>query len=595
MQETKEQKIKRYKIAKELFTELLNPENPENVQRELEEKIKLCEEKIERAGTEFSVAVIVPQFTGKGPEVFDDNNTHNKRWKYRFTIKNTGKEKDSFSVYAKVYNVIAGKRKENVTDKWPDIDITRPISRDSTIHNIKNSLKIYPTGIQDEVDIEVICNLPEERTLIPEGEYQLVLKAVSDSDPTKTSEGCYPMVVPYGKKERKSEKIHLEKAPRLAVDVEQDKKSSESTTQKNIEEIERKKELNKDRELDRIYMKIENLKKEPKRSDKYKHIIIGKNKVINIIGESDAIKEIIVLLRTLEKEDIAVFIQGESGTGKESIAKAIHYNSVKKEGQFIGVNCAAIPETLIESELFGHEKGAFTDAASRRKGMFELADGGTIFLDEIGDMSLPAQAMLLRILQEKEFKRVGGEDTIEIDVRVIAATNIDLKDAIKTGTFRPDLFYRLNKFPIKIPPLREQREDIYFLVNHFLEKYGNKSYYWEEALAQEAKNKLLLHDWNGNTRELENTIERAVILAEGRIIREEDLMLEHCKDTISNREQISIKDAVKNTILNALRQTKGNRTAAAKLLDMKQNTFYNNLRKYNLQEDIKNLFPKIKT
>jgi two-component system response regulator AtoC len=242
-----------------------------------------------------------------------------------------------------------------------------------------------------------------------------------------------------------------------------------------------------------------------------------------IIGQAPAVRRAIELSLNVADTNTTVLVLGESGTGKELIANLIHYNSGRENKPFVKINCGAIPETLLESELFGHEKGAFTDARERRQGRFEEASGGTLFLDEIGEMSPQAQVKLLRVLQDGEFTRVGGKQVVKTDVRVIAATNTDLEKAIEDGTFRKDLYYRLSVFPISLPPLRDRLEDIHLLVFHFLEDYKKKSGRFITGISKEAMRALVNYEWPGNVRELENAIERAVIIASGRQIELEDL------------------------------------------------------------------------
>ena len=242
-----------------------------------------------------------------------------------------------------------------------------------------------------------------------------------------------------------------------------------------------------------------------------------------IIGQTPAIRRAIELALNVADTQTSVLIQGESGTGKELLANLIHYNSQRRERTYVKLNCGAIPETLLESELFGHERGAFTDARQRRRGKFEEADGGTLFLDEIGEMSLSAQVRLLRVLQDGEFTRVGGNEVLKVDVRVIAASNVDLERAVEQGTFRRDLFYRLSVFPVKLPPLRERAADIHPLVIHFLEHYKQKTGRFVSGISRDALAALINYDWPGNVRELENAVERAIIIASGRQIELEDL------------------------------------------------------------------------
>ncbi len=243
----------------------------------------------------------------------------------------------------------------------------------------------------------------------------------------------------------------------------------------------------------------------------------------NILGRNPQMREIFHLIRTVAETDATVLIHGESGTGKELIARAIHYNSRRKDRPFVVVSCSALPETLLESELFGHEKGAFTGAIRQRIGRFEMADGGTVFLDEIGEMSMPVQLKLLRVLQEREFERVGGNHTVKVDVRVIAATHKDLHRAMSERLFREDLFYRLNVVPLKLPPLRERLDDVPFLSAHFLKKYSEKNQKQITSLSPEALSALVRYSYPGNVRELENIIERAVIMEKGDALSRIDL------------------------------------------------------------------------
>src|SRR2546429_2899136 len=242
-----------------------------------------------------------------------------------------------------------------------------------------------------------------------------------------------------------------------------------------------------------------------------------------IIGQAVAIRRAIELALNVADTQTSVLIHGESGTGKELLANLIHFNSGREDQPYIKLNCGAIPETLLESELFGHEKGAFTDARARRRGRFEEADGGTLFLDEVGEMSLSAQVRLLRVLQDGEFTRVGGNEVLKADVRMVAASNVDLERAIDEGKFRRDLFYRLSVFPIHLPALCERPEDIHPLVIHFLELYKQRTGRFISGMSKDALQALITYEWPGNVRELENAIERAVIIASGRQIELEDL------------------------------------------------------------------------
>ncbi|MBW3637815.1 MAG: sigma-54 dependent transcriptional regulator [Armatimonadetes bacterium] len=253
--------------------------------------------------------------------------------------------------------------------------------------------------------------------------------------------------------------------------------------------------------------------------------LMSRYKFETIIGDSEKMQTAYVMAAKVAKQNVTVLITGESGTGKEVLARAIHYQSARGDKPFVKVNCAALPEHLLEDELFGHEKGAFTDASAQRIGRFEWAHQGTLFLDEIGEIAPSVQVKLLRVLQEREFERIGSSKTIKVDVRIVAATNRDLGRAIAEGTFREDLFYRLNVVPIELPPLRDRPGDMPYLVNHFLKKYGEETGRRDMRVTDEAMACLKAHNWKGNIRELENSIERAMILAEGDEIGPRHLLL----------------------------------------------------------------------
>ncbi|HYQ60014.1 MAG TPA: sigma 54-interacting transcriptional regulator, partial [Desulfatiglandales bacterium] len=285
----------------------------------------------------------------------------------------------------------------------------------------------------------------------------------------------------------------------------------------------------------------------------------------------------------------SVLITGPSGTGKELIAKAIHYESLRKDRPFISVNCGALAETLLESELFGHEKGAFTGAVTMKKGRFELADGGTLFLDEIGDMSPPLQVKLLRVLQEMEFERVGGTKTIKVDVRVLSASNRNLKDDVAGGVFREDLFYRLNVIHIEVPPLRERMEDVRLLVSHFIDKYGTGK---KIELSPQAWEALYTHSWPGNVRELENVIERAVVLNSEGLIDLKDLPAEFTKakgdldvDRFIPPEALlqgTLEEIEEKLIRRALKQSGNVQSHAAEQLGITKSLIQHKMKKYNI-------------
>lgn len=318
----------------------------------------------------------------------------------------------------------------------------------------------------------------------------------------------------------------------------------------------------------------------------------------NIIGNSPDIVESLRLVAEVSKTDSTVLITGESGTGKELIARAIHYNSKRAGGPLIVLNCAAIPENLLESELFGYEKGAFTSAEKTKKGRFELAAGGTFFLDEISEMSAAIQAKVLRVIESRELERLGGTETIKVDLRIICATNKRLEDLVKQGKFREDLYYRISVFPINLPPLRERLEDIIPLSRYFLKRFSIKMGKSPISLTKDAEKILIQHKWEGNIRELQNVIERAVILCKGGVITPDHLPISLIRglyptkdkpQTSDNTVQFDIPphglslDALeKQLVTQALEKSKNNKTKAAKLLGLTRGTFRYRLQKYGL-------------
>lgn len=314
-------------------------------------------------------------------------------------------------------------------------------------------------------------------------------------------------------------------------------------------------------------------------------------KDFDIIGESPKIKEILSVVKKVAPTDATVLLLGESGTGKELIARAIHNLSKRKDGPYIKVNCAALPENLLESELFGYEKGAFTGALSRKPGRFERAENGTIFLDEIGEIPLSIQAKMLRVLQEKEFERVGGIEVLKADVRVIAATNRNLEQMVRDGTFREDLYYRLNVIPIYIPPLRERADDIPALVRFFIDKHCNKLGLPKIKIEKTAMQKLKEYSWPGNIRELENVIERLIILNSGSLIKKENLPIEISRARLSNERfvlppgGVALDELEKDLITQALERTGYNQTKAAKLLSLTRHTLIYRMEKYGIKEN----------
>lgn len=325
-----------------------------------------------------------------------------------------------------------------------------------------------------------------------------------------------------------------------------------------------------------------------------KEKILSELSFSGIIGSSFAMKEVIDTAKIAAPTDATILILGESGTGKELFAKAIHNNSNRKKNRLISVNCAALNETLLESELFGHEKGAFTGADNKRDGLFISADKGTIFLDEIGEIPMTMQVKLLRVIQEREIQRVGSDRTINIDVRIIVATNRNLEEEAKKGRFREDLFYRLNVINIKVPPLKDRKEDVPLLAQNFLTKYTNKNRKELKGFTPMAMVALSKYQWPGNVRELENVIERASILCMGQYISEKDLPLNIMKDyQPENSIQTQLSGGGKSldeiesiALIETLKQTKGNKTEAAKILNITRTTLNNKLKRHHLTLDI---------
>ena len=310
-----------------------------------------------------------------------------------------------------------------------------------------------------------------------------------------------------------------------------------------------------------------------------------------IITRNPELLAILKQAKSIAPSKATVLIQGESGTGKELLAAYVHRHGLQPKEPYVALNCAALPETLAESELFGHEKGSFTGAVGRKIGKFELAKNGTVVLDEISEMPLPLQAKLLRVLQEKEIDRIGGTRSIPIDARVIAISNVNLRKAVAEGKFREDLYYRINVIPLTLPPLRQRRDDIVLLANHFLEKYGGLNRKKVVGLSEAAVNLLLKHSWDGNVRELENTIERAVLISSGEQILAEDLLMETSEggtgppEETSLKAGITVRDMEKKLIFRTLEEVNDNRTQAAELLGISIRTLRNKLREYKEEID----------
>ena len=305
----------------------------------------------------------------------------------------------------------------------------------------------------------------------------------------------------------------------------------------------------------------------------------------DLVSKNRAMQQVFELARTAARSHSTILVLGESGTGKELLARAIHAESPRSQGPFVAVSCAALTETLLESELFGHEKGSFTGAYARQKGKFEMASHGTLFLDEIGDVSAKLQLDLLRVLEDRTFHRVGGVESLEADVRIVAATNRDLKKAVADGAFREDLYYRLNVIPISIPPLRERREDIPLLVEALLEQLGVESGKHVEGLSHDATALIMTYDWPGNVRELRNVLERAIVVAAGSVIQAGELGLARPAATPApSAVPMTLEDVERRHVAAVLEHTGGNITQAARILDIDRVTLYNKIKKFHLRE-----------
>jgi DNA-binding NtrC family response regulator len=310
----------------------------------------------------------------------------------------------------------------------------------------------------------------------------------------------------------------------------------------------------------------------------------------NIVGRGRKMRSLFRLIKLVANSNSTILIQGESGTGKELIARAIHYNSPRQAQPFVTIDCGALPETLLESELFGHVKGSFTGAIVNKKGLFEEANGGTLLLDEIGDTTLAFQSKLLRVLQESEIRPVGSNKSVKVDVRVIAATNKDLREGVEKKTFREDLYYRLAVVPVLIPPLRERKEDIPLLVDHFIKKYCEQNRLEPKQVSAQIMKILIDYPWRGNVRELENVIERAVLMSPGSEIRMEALFLDQDAedeevDPLRQMTHSATERVEREKIAVAMKKARGNRTQAARLLGISRATLYNKMKQYGLLTD----------
>ena len=425
-----------------------------------------------------------------------------------------------------------------------------------------------------------LFNLPEDRLhemspadLEARVKERLQAMAASDEDPAAQLENAGSIVEEVGGGDESPQRLYY----RMAIPIESNNGDGGGS-------VVSYRDMSKEAEIQRMKAEVVRLRAELETANSFDEIV----------GKSKEMQQLYALIQRATEGNVTVLVQGESGTGKELVARAIHYNSQRKDGPFITVNCAAIPETLIESELFGHERGAFTGAAARRIGKFEQADKGTIFLDEIGDMQANLQAKLLRVLQERQIQRVGGTADIATDIRVLAATNHDLDAAVKAGAFREDLYYRIAAFPIVIPPLRERREDIPVLANHFLKKYAADVETSIRAVSPEALQLLVQYDFPGNVRELENVIERAVLIETSEMLQPDSLpsqiprarLAEGADPMVSVPNVIIPLDEVeRRAIMHALDATDNNITKAAEALGINRTTFHRKLNRLNHVEE----------
>ncbi len=350
--------------------------------------------------------------------------------------------------------------------------------------------------------------------------------------------------------------------------------------------------LTKPLNLEELLLRIERVKRSHqliRENSELREALQERHRIEGIIGESGQMQEVLDLVRRVAPSDATVLLRGESGTGKELIAKAIHYASARKNGPLVKVNCAALPESLLESELFGHEKGAFTGAFAMRKGRFEIADGGTLFLDEIGDLPAHLQAKLLRVLQEKEFERVGSNRAITTDSRIITASYRDLEQLMREGSFREDLYYRLNVVTILLPPLRERRQDLPALIEYFFRKFSEKNGRVIQGFSREARDALLRYDYPGNVRELENLVERAIVLTRDDVIRLGELPLTIKETRTNSSDQTNLSAVVegmeRRMIVEALDAAGGIQTKAADNLGISERALRYKLQKYGLRAD----------
>jgi two-component system response regulator AtoC len=502
-------------------------------------------------------------------------------------------------------------RIEDIIPEFPDFRIAKERNELIIYHRASQQpvAKAAKIPLRSEVvslSQEFLLNPPETTVVHPQNGQIPVLTNVEETDPGKMTQALsaykivHPGVISLEARSYSFDKGHIYNAPYCCFrimwkeNLRRDDKGPAEEVRKEISSLlfEHLKQMKQAQtrmfqvNVEKRRLTLENirLRQEIERGYSFS----------GIIGQSERMQNLFGLVRSIAETDVTVLIQGETGTGKELIARAIHYNSSRRTSRFVAINCGALSETLLESELFGHEKGAFTGATTQRKGIFEAADGGTLFLDEIGETSPSTQVKLLRVLQDGELQRVGGSDTLKVDVRVIAATNRNLPELAGDGRFRQDLFYRLNVFPILLPSLRERTEDIPLLVSHFIAKNQGRLNKEIKGVTSQAMALLIAHPWPGNVRELENVIQRTMVIAKGELLDAPGLPAEirgkvnESKTAPKDFKEMareSAKIMAKSAILDALSKTGGNITRAAKVLGISRATLQNKMRDYGLRKN----------
>ncbi len=500
-------------------------------------------------------------------------------------------------------------RIEDVIQEFPDfkvksegdrLSIRRRTSQQSIVDALKVPLKTEIVLLSQEF----MVNMPDATVISPRDDRIEVLTALEDpgSEKKTQTQWAYKIVSPGDLSDGnlfysfKKDQIYNAPYSRFRVIVKESSKQDKEIPAENVRKEVSQLLFDHLKQIKQTQMRVIQYNIEKRRltleNIRLRREIEREYSFAGIIGQNEKMQDLFGLVRSIAETDITVLIQGETGTGKEMIAKAIHYNSPRKARRFVAINCGALSETLLESELFGHEKGAFTGASVQRKGIFEVAHEGTLFLDEISEISPSTQVKLLRVLQEGEFQRVGGSDSIKVNVRIIAATNQILGDLVTNGRFRQDLYYRLNVFPIVVPPLRERANDIPLLVSHVIEKRKQNINKQISGISPQAVASLIAHSWPGNIRELENVIQRMMVVCKGETLETQDLPTEirgtesETREKVKDLKGISRESAgivEKKAILEALSKEGGNVTRAAKSLGISRATLQNKMKLHGLR------------